>query len=98
MANHQVDTSGLVTLSARGCLLPGVQVAWAYSIRSSIVRLLESDIVDSTITEQALICACNLHPEALWWLEHKNEARCLILCAATTLQSLRQEFLLVQAA
>ncbi len=87
ITQHRIDSLGLVPLVCRTGV-PAKQIIWARHIRDEVMLSLLPDIAEGTKAEQALVVACNLHPEAKWWLEHSNTAKNLIAQAAARLQQM----------
>ncbi len=77
----------LAPLSARGCGLPAMAIIQARQVRDQVLEVLWPADEGK---QQALVRACNLHPEAAWWIEHSSKARDLIAEASETLLSWRQ--------
>ena len=76
----------LTSLSSKGCHLPGMQVPMARLIREAAIAALWPTVAGDAVAAGALLLACNLHPEARWWIVHQNEAKGLI--AATLVRLL----------
>ena len=87
ITQHRIDSLGLVPLVCRTGV-PAKQIIWARHIRDEVLLSLLPDIAEGTKAEQAHVVACNLHPEAKWWLEHSNTAKNLIAQAAARLQQM----------
>ncbi len=64
----------LHALSPDGCHLPAVAVAQASLIRKEAIVALWPEVVDDESAVKALIISCNSHSQALWWIQHRNEA------------------------
>ncbi len=76
----------LISLSSDGCHLPGRQVPMARHIREDAFAALWPKVAGDVVAADALELACNLHPDARWWIVHQNEAKDLI--AATLVRLL----------
>ncbi len=77
----------LAPLVARGCGLPAIAIIRARHTRDQVLEVLWSADAGK---QQALVQACNLHPEAAWWIEHESRAEDLIAEARETLLAWRQ--------
>ena len=65
----------LNTLALDGCHLPALALAQARHIRSSVVDALWPEVVGDERAVRALVETCNIHSQALWWIQHKLEAK-----------------------
>ena len=79
----------LHALSPDGCHLPAVAVAQASLIRKEVIVALWPEVVDDESAVRALIISCNSHSQALWWIQHRNEATDAIKHQIHRLLSLR---------
>jgi len=75
----------LVQLTGEGCRVPGVQIPGAIYYRALAFMLLSRPLSDNPAARQAVIEACNNHPEALWWMQHVRSALQLIQQEAVSL-------------
>lgn len=80
----------LTRLSSQGCHLPGLQVPVARRIREDTFVTLWPRVANDTIASSALLLACNVHPEARWWIVHQHEAKDLIADAVVCLLALQK--------
>jgi|SRR5215469_9448648 len=83
-----VRNDDLVQLTGEGCRVPGVQIPGAKFYRASVFMLLSRPLGDNPAARQAVIEACNNHPEALWWMQHARSALQLIQDEAARLFAL----------
>ena|SRR5215471_20414312 len=79
----------LTSLSSQGCHLPGMQVPMARLIREAAIAALWPTVAGDAVAAGALLLACNLHPEARWWIVHQYEAQDLIAETMACLLALR---------
>jgi hypothetical protein len=79
----------LTCLSSAGCHLPGKQVPMARLIREDALAALWPTVAGDAVAVGALELACNLHPEARWWIVHQREVQGLIADAMVCLLALR---------
>ena len=79
----------LTCLSSEGCHLPGRQVPMARLIREAAIAALWPTVADDAIAVHALVLACNLHPEARWWIVHQHEVKDLLADDMARLLALR---------
>jgi hypothetical protein len=79
----------LTSLSSTGCHLPGMQVPMARLIREAVISALWPTAASDAVATSAMLLACNLHPEARWWIVHQYEAQDLIAEAMACLLALR---------
>ena len=68
----------LTCLSSTGCHLPGRQVPMASLIREAAIAALWPTVADDAVAVHALVLACNVHPQARWWIVHQYEVKDLI--------------------
>jgi hypothetical protein len=87
MSTHNLT---LISLSSAGCHLPGRQVPMARHIREDASAALWPTVVGDVVAVGALELACNLHPEARWWIVHQHEAKNLIAATLVRLLALRK--------
>ncbi len=80
----------LTSLSSQGCHLPGMQVPMARLIREAAIGALWPTVASDAVAAGSLLLACNLHPEARWWIVHQYEAQDLIAEAMACLLALRE--------
>ncbi len=80
----------LISLSSIGCHLPGRQVPMARRIREDAFAALWPMVAGDAVAIGALELACNLHPEARWWIVHASEAQDLIAATLVRLLELRK--------
>ncbi len=80
----------LTNLSSEGCHLPGRQVPMARLIRESVIAALWPRVADDAVVVHALVLACNVHPEARWWIVHQCEVKDLIADDMERLLALRK--------
>ncbi len=80
----------LTSLSSQGCHLPGMQVPMARLIREAVISALWPTVASDAVAASALLLACNLHPEARWWIMHQHEAQDLIAEAMACLLAMRK--------
>ena len=79
----------LTCLSSEGCHLPGRQVPMARLIREAAIAALWPTVADDAVAYHALVLACNLHPEARWWIVHQHEVKDLLADDMARLLALR---------
>ncbi len=79
----------LTSLSSTGCHLPGRQVPMARLIREAVIAVLWPMVADDALAAHALVLACNLHPQARWWIVRQYEVKDLIADDMTRLLALR---------
>ncbi len=79
----------LISLSSDGCHLPGRQVPMARLIREAAIAALWPMVADDAVKVHALVLACNVHPEARWWIVHEREVKDLIADDMACLPALR---------
>ena len=89
--SHPCGAASLAPLTLAGCALPAAAHAQASLIRNCVLRHLDPTVEGGTMTLPALIAACNIHPEAQWWIEHQAAATALIEQTAKSLLRLRQQ-------
>ncbi len=79
----------LTCLSSAGCHLPGKQVPMARLIREDALAALWPKVAGDVVAAGALVLACNLHPEARWWIVHQREVQDLLADDIERLLALR---------
>ncbi len=79
----------LTTLSSTGCHLPGRQVPMARLIREAAIAALWPTVADDAVAAHALVLACNVHPEARWWIVHQHKVKNLLADDMACLLALR---------
>ncbi len=84
-----ISELALTCLSSEGCHLPARQVPMARLIRQAAIAALWPTVADDAVAAHALVLACNLHPEARWWVVHQHEVQDLIADAMARLLALR---------
>ncbi len=85
-----ISKPALISLSSAGCHLPGRQVPMARRIREDALAALWPTVAGDAVAVGALELACNLHPEARWWIVHQHKAKDLIADAMACLLALRE--------
>ncbi len=84
-----ISDLALACLSSDGCHLPGRQVPMARLIREAVIAVLWPMVADDALAAHAMVLACNLHPQARWWIVHQYEVKDLIADDMTRLLALR---------
>ena len=84
-----ISELALTNLSSTGCHLPGRQVPMARLIREAAIAALWPTVADDVVAAHALVLACNMHPQARWWIVHQPEVKDLIADAMACLLALR---------
>ena len=86
-----ISDLALTSLSSEGCHLPGRQVPMARLIREAVITALWPMVADDAVAVHALVLACNVHPEAKWWIVHACEVKDLIAGTLACLLALRNK-------
>jgi len=60
-------------------------------IREAVIVALWPTVAEDALAVGALELACNLHPEARWWVVHACEAKDLIAATLTCLLPMRND-------
>ncbi len=84
-----ISDLALTSLSSTGCHLPGRQVPMARLIREATIIALWPTVADDAVAVHALVLACNVHPEASWWIVHQHEVKDLIAGTLARMLALR---------
>ena len=84
-----ISNLALTSLSSTGCHLPGRQVPMARLIREAAIVAFWPTVADDALAAHALVLACNLHPQARWWIVHQYEVKDLLADAMALLLALR---------
>ena len=84
-----ISDLALTSLSSTGCHLPGRQVPMARLIREAAIAALWPTAADDAVAAHALVLACNVHPEARWWIVHQHEVKDLIAGTLAQMLALR---------
>jgi len=58
-------------------------------IREAAIAALWPTVADDAVAYHALVLACNLHPEARWWIVHQHEVKDLLADDMARLLALR---------
>ncbi len=84
-----ISDLALTSLSSTGCHLPGRQIPMARLIREAAITALWLTVAGDAVAAHALVLACNVHPQARWWIVYQYEVKDLIADDMARLLALR---------